>query len=136
MRSEPYLPWMDFQLNLFSWPEPPHVIALAKGTLNADSMRQIFGEVAKMAEPLPNGKVLVDLARAKYLVSLGDIDSLIKDVGSDSRLANATIAIVSPSDIEQYHDLLKLSNLLSAGGVHAGTFRSIKLAVDWLAISS
>ena len=128
---------MDFQLKLFSWPDPgPHVIALAKGTLNADSMRQIFDEVARMAESLPNGKVLVDLVHAKYLVSLGDIDSLIKDVGSDSRLANATIAIVSPSDIEQYDDLLKLSNLLFACGVHAGTFRSMKLAVDWLTISS
>jgi hypothetical protein len=128
---------MDFDLKLFSWPDPgPHVIALGRGTLNTDSIRQIFGEIAKMVEPLPNGKVLVDLVRAKYLVSPDDIDSLIKDVGSDGRLANATIAIVSPSDIEQYHDLLKLSNLLSACGVHAGAFRSLKPAVDWLVISS
>jgi hypothetical protein len=128
---------MDFQLNLFSWPDPgPHVIALAKGALNAEGVRRVFREVAQMTEAIPNSKVLIDVVRAEYSVDSDDIDNLVKTVESDPRLANAMIAIVSPCDTDDYGRWLKFSALLSCGRVNVAAFNSLKLAVDWLVIGS
>jgi hypothetical protein len=124
---------MDFELKLFPWPDPgPHVIALARGTIDTDSLKQIFRKVAEMTEPLPHGKILIDLVDAACALQSADIGEFIRGAGSDQWAANAKIAIVSARDINQYDHLLKFSMLLSNAGVNATAFCSLKPAVDWL----
>jgi hypothetical protein len=128
---------MDFQLKLFSWPDPgPHVIALGTGILNADSVREIFNEIGKTTELLSNPKILLDLARTDYYLQSGELENLVREVASDRRLAKAMIAIVSPRDIDEYHTFLTFSAVLSSAGLHAAAFNNITTAVDWLVIGS
>jgi hypothetical protein len=124
---------MDFQLKLFTWPDPgPHLIALTKGTIDTGAFRQIFRAVARTTCPLRQEKILIDLVEATYAPEFTDVDDLIKEAGWDRRAANFRIAIVSACDIEQYNGLLKFSALLSSRGVNVSAFCSLRVAVDWL----
>lgn len=128
---------MDFQLRLFSWPEPgPHVIAMAKGIIDGDGLRQIFLKVAEMTQPLPHGKVLIDLVDAALALESAGIDEFVNGAGPDLWADNSRIAIVFPRDIERYDQLLKLSAALSNRGINAAAFSSLKFAVDWLVSNS
>jgi hypothetical protein len=124
---------MNFQLKLFPWPDPgPHVIALVRGRIDTDSLKQIFRKVAEMSGPLPHGKILIDLVDAAYALEFAEIDDLIKVAGSDRWATSARIAIVSARDISQYDYLQKFSALLSNRGMNVAAFCSLKPAVDWL----
>ena len=128
---------MDFQLRLFNWPDPgPHVIALAKGTIDVDALRQIFHKVAEMTQPLPHGKVLIDLVDAVLAFEAADIEEYINEAGPDLKSESPRIAIVFARDIERYDQLLRLSVELSNRGVNAAAFSSLKLAVGWLVNNS
>ena len=124
---------MDFQLRLFSWPEPgPHVIALAEGTIDADGLRRIFRRVAEMTQPLPHGKVLIDLVDAALALESADMDEFINGAGADLCVENPRIAIVFARNLGRYDQLLRLSAVLSNRGISAAAFSSLKFAVDWL----
>jgi hypothetical protein len=124
---------MDFQLKLFNWPDPgPHVIAMAKGTIDSDGLRQIFRKVVEMTQHLPHGKVLIDLVDAAWALEAADIDEFVDGAGSDLWVKNRRIAIVFARDLERYDRLLKLSAELSNRGIKAAAFSSLKFAVDWL----
>lgn len=128
---------MEFQLKLFSWPDPgPHIIAMAKGTVDGDGLRQIFRKIAEMTQPLPHGKVLIDLVDAALALESVDIDEFVNGAGRDLWAENPRIAMVAAREIERYDQLLKLSAVLSNRGVNAAAFCSLKFAIDWLVNNS
>jgi len=128
---------MDFQLRLFSWPDPgPHVIAIAKGTIDGDGLRQILRKVAEMTQPLLHGTVLIDLVDAALALESADIDEFVNGAGPDLWAENLRVAMVAARDIERYDQFWKLSAALSNRGINAAAFSSLKFAVDWLVNNS
>jgi hypothetical protein len=126
---------MNFELKLFSWPDPgPHVVALVKGTIDADSLTQIFRKIGDMTRPLSHGQVLIDLVDAVYALDCADIEDILSEGALDQWAANIRIALVSLRDAKQYDGVVKFSTLLSNRRINVAAFCSLRLAVDWLAV--
>ena len=122
---------MQIQTKLFSWPDKGnHVIMIARGVLDARGLEQIPGEVAAVAIPHLDCKVLIDLVDADCKVEL--IDALLHESRPDLWPRQCRTALVSSFKDEQHSRLQAVSTTLASGGFRIAVFRNSKSAVDWL----
>jgi hypothetical protein len=125
---------MDFQIKLFSWPDRGnHLIMITRGVLDLKGFVQIFQEVVTATEPLRDCKVVVDLQDTTCNLTGADVETFVDGVQPDRWPATNKVAIVAPSEIDQYDQIFVLTSGLTKRGLKIAVFYDSKAAVTWLA---
>ena len=124
------------QTKLIRWPDAGnYVIVITRGLIEIQGFKEIFREVARLADSLLHYKVVIDLQEAMCRLEPADIHTFVTTVGPDLGLYHNKVALVSASEIEQYDQLFVLSTCLSDRGFRIAVFNDTKSAVNWLANS-
>jgi len=125
---------MTFQIKLFSWDDKGnHLIVLARGRMDIGAFRRLFGEIAAATRPLSDCKVLADLSDGTYELEAAEIDAFVGELPPDVWPRGNKVALVSGSNLDDYHRLYLLREALSTRGFSAGVFLDSKAAIEWLA---
>jgi|SRR5262250_1759543 len=123
---------MDFQIKLLQLQDRGnYLIALTRGSLDVEGFEQLFRQIKNAMPSLLHCKILVDLADVACQLDSLQIDRLVDEL-SDFWLDEDRVALISPSDIGQYHRLSNLRARLSNRGFKFGVFVETKAAADWL----
>jgi hypothetical protein len=124
---------MDFQIKLFSWPDRGHhLIIITRGVMDMRGFEQIFREVRTATQLLADCKVVIDLQDTACTLASPDIEAFIAGVELDLWPTTNKVAIVAPQEIEQYHQLFKLTTGLASRGLKVAVFDDSKPAINWL----
>ncbi|HXV84949.1 MAG TPA: hypothetical protein VEG60_34320 [Candidatus Binatia bacterium] len=124
---------MDLNIKLLQSPEGKnHLIVITGGLIDAEELERIFCQVAETSRRLFSCRVLIDFEKAKLGLEPAAIDELINEFGSDLRLGNIKIALVSPAEIEGCERVRILSDALVSQDLTARVFDKTKEAVKWL----
>jgi hypothetical protein len=125
---------MDFQIKLFSWPDRGnHLIMITRGVMDIKGFDQIFQELLTATQSLRDCKVVVDLQDAMCNFDSANIQAFADGVQLDQWPSTNRVAVVAPREIDQYDQLLALTNGLAKRGLKIAIFYDSKLAVTWLA---
>ena len=125
---------MSYQIKLLSWPDlGNHVIAITRGLITVNGLREIFGQLADLTQSLPDCKIFIDLEEASYRVERAEISVVVDELKPELWARKTKIAMVSPPTRRQYNKLLILSTYLSKLGFKVAVFDGPKAAIDWLA---
>jgi hypothetical protein len=125
---------MNFQIKLFTWPERGnHIILIARGLVDTNACSESFRKIGEMVRPLRDCKVLVDLADAKCSLSRTEVQDFVNGLRPGMYPQVSRIALVSPSDTDQYDQLQMLCDCLSKREFNIAAFYNTKIAVEWLA---
>lgn len=125
---------MDFQIKLFNWQDKGnHLIILARGPMDRRAFQRLFEEIETAAEGLKKCKVLVDLSDSSYQIDGTEIKALAGACRFEHWPADNKVALVSSSEISDYHRLHCLRTKLVERGLTIGVFHASKIAIDWLA---
>jgi hypothetical protein len=124
---------MELQIKLFTWPNGGnHVIIIARGPINIEGFKQLFGKIEEMTRAVPDCKVLVDLVDTSFKLGPADADVFASLVTPESVPPTVKIAMVGTREVE--HDQLwTLVAGLSKRGLKVAAFYDSKVAVNWLA---
>ena len=124
---------MDLNIKLLRSPEGRnHLIIIARGQIDAEGLELIFRQVAETIQELFSCTVLIDFENSNLRVKSSDIDALINRLGSDLRLGNIKIALVSSAEIDELEQLRVLSDSLCREDLRAAVFCDAQEAVAWL----
>ena len=125
---------MDFQIKLFSWPDRGnHLIMITRGVMDIEGFHQIFQELLTATQSLRDCKVVVDLQDAMCNLENADVQAFADGMQLDQWPSTNRVAVVAPREIDQYDQLLALTNGLAKRGLKIAIFYDSKLAVTWLA---
>jgi hypothetical protein len=125
---------MHFQVKLLSWPESGnHIVTIARGLVEIAGCDEIVQKIGELAIPLPECKVLVDLADARCKFHPAEIEAFVGRLKPRTWPRTSKIALVAASEAEQYAQLRILSGCLSRRGFNSAAFDNTKVAVNWLA---
>lgn len=125
---------MDFQIKLFSWPDRGnHLIMITRGVMDIKGFDQIFQELLTATQSLRDCKVVVDLQDAMCNLENANVLAFADGVQLDQWPCTNRVAVVAPREIDQYDQLLALTNGLAKRGLKIAIFHDSKLAVTWLA---
>ena len=123
---------MDVNVKLLESPDGRnHLIVISSGLIDAEGLEQMLRQVAEVIQHQFNCTVLIDFEKASLRIDPKDIDELIHGLGSDLRLGNIKIALVSP-EIGEPEQLKVLSDSLCREDLKAAVFDNAKEAVSWL----
>jgi hypothetical protein len=126
---------MDLQIKIFRWPnQANHVIMLARGTIDVEGFKQIFGRVAEISGPLLDCKILIDLLDAKCRLEAGDIDKFFNGLSSNRLSHTSKVALVSAraNADKEYDHLTTISASLAKQGLKVALFENSDVAASWL----
>ena len=124
---------MDLNVKLLRSPEGRnHLIMIARGLVDAEGLKLIFRQAAETIQELFNCNVLIDFENANLALSPPDIDMLISGLGSDLRLGNIKIALVSSTEVEELEQLRVLYDSLCREDLRAAVFDNPDEATNWL----
>ena len=124
---------MDLQIKIFRWPnQANHVIMLARGTIDLEGFKQMFGKVADMSQPLRDCKILIDLLDAKCRLEAGDIDQFFSGLDSVPLSHGSKVALIFGRVNKRYDSVCTISSSLSKQGVKVAVFENSDVAADWL----
>ena len=124
---------MDLNVKLLRSPEGRnHLIIITRGQIDAEGLELIFRQVAETIQELFYCTVLIDFENTNLRVKSSDIDALINRLGSDLRLGNIKIALVSSAEIDELEQLRVLSDSLCREDLRAAVFCDAQEAVVWL----
>ena len=125
---------MDFQIKLFSWPDRGnHLIMITRGVMDIKGFDQIFQELLTATQSLRDCKVVVDLQDAMCNFENANVQAFADGVQLDQWPSTNRVAVVAPREIDQYDQLLALTNGLAKRGLKIAIFYDSKPAVTWLA---
>lgn len=124
---------MDVNIKLLESPhEKKHLIIIVHGLIDAQGLEEIFGHVTETIRRLFNCAVLIEFERANLRINPRDIDKLVHQLGSDLRLGNIKIALVSPEETGDSEHVKVLSESLRREDLTTAVFDNAKEAVSWL----
>lgn len=124
---------MDLNVKLLQSPEGKnHLIVIAGGLIDAEELERIFCQVAETIQRLFSCRVLIDFEKGNLRLEPAAIDELVNRLGSDLRLGNIKIALVSPAEMEGSERVRILSDALISQDLTARVFDKTKEAVKWL----
>ena len=101
--------------------------------MESASFRKLFDAIETATQDLSECKVLVDLSDSTYRIDGAEIEALAAALQLDRWPRGNKVALVSASEISDYHRLYFLRTELVARGLVIGVFRNAKVAIDWLA---
>jgi hypothetical protein len=129
-----YLRGMRLHIKLLSLPESgDHVIVIARGPLNIESLELVFTKLEASTSRLQNCKILIDVSEAFCSFSPLGIHDFVNVTAADIRLPATKIALVSAAENHQYDEIFMLYAFLSNRGFPVSLFRDTREAVQWLA---
>jgi hypothetical protein len=125
---------MDFQVKLYNWQDQGnHLIILARGAMDRNAFRQLFGEIETATQHLSECKVLVDLSDSTCEIDGAEIEALVAELPFARWPRGNKVAFVSALELSDFHRLYFLRIALVGRGLIVGVFRDTRLAIDWLA---
>ena len=124
---------MDLKVKSLQSPEGKnHLIIIIGGLVDAEGLERIFRQVAETIQRQFNCRVLIDFEKANIGLDPQAIDQVVDRLGSDLRLGNIKIALVSPAKIEGSERLKLLGDALMSQDLTTAVFDNTKEAVAWL----
>ena len=124
---------MNLQIKVFRWPnQANHVVMLARGTIDAEGLKDIFRKAAEISSPLLNCKILIDLLDAECKVEVADVGQRLSQCSSEEISHVSKVALVAARENKQFDRLVTISTSLANKIFKIAVFEDSNVAAQWL----
>lgn len=125
---------MEFLSKLFEWNDNKgnYLIVLARGFMDIDAFRRLFGEIAEATRSLSDCRVIADLSHSTYELEVAEVNALVGELPPNAWPPGNKVALVSGPYPGDFYRLYHLHAALRVRGLGVGVFLDSKAAIDWL----